>query len=297
MGCSPAHSTTTRFPTSHDMNRNWQQPTKGVRWADEDQVYEITPNTSPRPAPSAPAQTSWGYGTLLLPSNHVAQHGYSYMVPASVHAPLTLVTRGYMPMIPTISISTSNNWMGSPDRRRTDGTMYGSTVQGVNRPFVPGSPVTALAPPAIHQELQRFSLRWDVRAEEAPPGRFQDFARDPAFVQAVVRLITLRFTTPAGFVFRRGVHETSGRSLRVRDILRAIHEALYAPLQLGDHDMLNAALTARGHRRLQRDGQLCMVDLYPVGRGTPPELYFRGVRWSWTGEELVVHLEAPSRIA
>ncbi|TBU56739.1 hypothetical protein BD310DRAFT_854503 [Dichomitus squalens] len=288
MGCLSSHRTTTRFPTLHDMNRNWQQPAKGVRWADEHQVYETTPITSRRPPPSALAQTSSGNRMLLLPFSHVGQHGYSYMVPAVVHAPLTLVTQGYMPVIPAVSISTSNNWMGSPDR---------GTLQGVHRQLVSGGPVTALAPPAIHQELQRFSLRWDVRAEETPPGRFQDFAHDLAFVEAVVRSITLRFTTPAGFVFRRAVHETSGRSLRVRDILRAIHEALYAPLQLGDHDMLNAALIARGHRELQRDGQLCMVDLYPVGRGTPPELYFRGVRWSWTGDELVVHLEAPSRIA
>ena len=147
------------------------------------------------------------------------------------------------------------------------------------------------APPAVHPELARSSLRWDVRAEETPPRRFQDFAREPAFAKADVRSITLRFMTPAGSVFRRTVRETSGRALQVRDILRTVHEALYEPLQLGDNRVLNAALTARGHRMLRRDGQLCMVDLYPVDRGTRPELYFRGLHWDSSGRELVVLLK------
>ena len=130
-----------------------------------------------------------------------------------------------------------------------------------------------------------------MRAEETPPRRFQDFAREPAFANADVRSITLRFTTPAGSVFRRTVRETSGRAPQVRDILRTVHEALYEPLQLGDNRVLNAALTARAYRTLRRDGQLCMVDLYPVGWGMRPELYFRGLRWDSSGRELVVLLE------
>ena len=164
--------------------------------------------------------------------------------------------------------------------------MYAGFEQGAPTYPKPGMP-------AIHAALENFPLHWDVRTAQAPRGLPAHLSSQHAFGANTSSCI-LRFTAPRRGPFRKTVWGTE--ALTVGDILKAIHEALYEPLKSGDNGVLAAASAAREHRTLRQDGQLCMVDLYPVGSGTPPELCFLGLRWSSSGRELVVYLEPRSRI-
>ena len=157
-------------------------------------------------------------------------------------------------------------------------------------------PVPAPAPavPTIHLVLTRPPFQWDVRATALPTTltRDQPARSEPAFFPPLAS-VTLRFITPHGAAFTYTVAGAGGAALRVVDVLRAVHAALYMHADRPrDAAVLRAAKVAKGYRALKRDGGLYRVDLYPVSpnRVDRARLYFVGLEWGEVEGEVRVML-------
>ena len=165
----------------------------------------------------------------------------------------------------------------------------GYMLVGSNAPLPPvtyhvPAPASTTAGPTIHPALARPPFQWDVRATAFPPTLMRDhpFLDEPAFSPHTAS-ITLRFTTSQGVTFTHTI-SGAGRALRVVDVLRAIHDALYTPAARppdGADGVLRAAGVAEGYRSLRRDEGLYRVDLYPISpnRVGGARLYFAGLEW------------------
>ncbi len=177
----------------------------------------------------------------------------------------------------------------------------GYMLVGPPAPFAPvtyrvpaPAPLWTTALPAIHPALVRPPFQWDVRATALPPTLTRDQAcRDEPAFSSHAASVTLRFATPQGISFAHAVAGAGGGPLRVVDVLRAVHDALYTPAaRPPDSTVLRAAEVAEGYRALQRDGRLYRVDLYPVSpnRVDGVFLYFVGLEWGGTRGEVRVLL-------
>ncbi|PIL23048.1 hypothetical protein GSI_14355 [Ganoderma sinense ZZ0214-1] len=235
------------------MSFDQDQVPKRVRFVDDPEVHSYTPDTSPGSASSDELRTPSDNGTLPLPSmaNYIAQ--CTTWAPGFVPSTV-LVPPGYMLVAP---------------------------------PAPPAAPasyrVPALGPtpvPAIHHALVRPPFQWDVRA--ALPPTDLPYRSEPAFSTHAAS-ITLRFADVAYPI----VSAAGGRAaLRVVDVLRAVHDALYTRVQgpLRDAAARRAAEVAQGYRALKRDGNgggLLRVDMYPVSpnRVGGARLLFVGLEW------------------
>ena len=150
-------------------------------------------------------------------------------------------------------------------------------------PVLVPSPRPALPAISIHPALARPSFQWDVRATALPTTltRAKPSRSEPAFFPPLAS-VTLRFTTPRGAAFAYTIAGAGGAALRVVDVLRAVHDALYTRADRPrDAAVLRAAKVAKGYRALQRDGGPYRVDLYPVSpnRMDGARLYFIGLEW------------------
>ena len=160
---------------------------------------------------------------------------------------------------------------------------------------VPAQPPTPVVP-VMHPALARPPFQWDVRATALPPTLTPDqpYRSEPAF-HPLTPSITLRFTTPHGAAFAYTIvgAGAGGAALRVVDVLRAIHDALYTRAgRPRDAAVLRAAEVAEGYRALKRDGGLYRVDLYPMSpnRVDGARLYFVGLEWGEGRDEVRVLL-------
>ena len=172
--------------------------------------------------------------------------------------------------------------------------LVGSPVPVAPAVYRVPAPAPTPTVPAIHPALARPSFQWDVRATALPTTltRDQPYRSEPAF-SPLTPSITLRFVTPHGAAFAYTIVGAGGAALRVVDVLRAIHDALYMRADRPrDAAVLRAAEVAKGYRALRRDGGLYRVDLHPVSpnRVDGARLYFVGLEWGETGGEVRVML-------
>ena len=276
-----AYASATNFNLKQDHGR------KHVHFADNLEVHAYSPGTilssassklrtpsDNRYASLPPFESRWDHGlttsihrTLPLPpmSNHVSPYRVAGFVPSPI-----LVPQGYVLVGPPTPLI--------PIRYPT--------------PVLVPSPTPAL--PAIHPALARPPFQWDVRTTALPTTltRDQPARSEPAFFPPLAS-VTLRFTTPHGAAFAYTVAGAGGAALRVVDVLRAIHAALYTRAdQPRDAVVLRAAKVAKGYRALKRDCGLHRVDLYPVSpnRVDGARLNFVGLEWGEVRGEVRVLL-------